>query len=190
MEKKRLRKKYKELRANLPKEIIDKKSIDIANKSLELDIWDYQYYHLFLPIIKQKEVDTSYLLNILQGKDKHILVSKSDFTTNTMKHYLLTDATRFVVNKYGIPEPEDGIEIDPEKIEVVFIPLLAYDVRGNRIGYGKGFYDRFLSKCKEGVIKVGVSLFEAETEEIGVDDTDIPLNYCISDTRVYTFNNA
>lgn len=187
MEKKRLRKKYKELRAGLSKERIDEKSVDIANMSLALDIWNYQYYHLFLPIFKQKEVDTSYLLNILQGKDKHVLVSKSDFTTNTMKHYLLTDATRFVVNEYGIPEPEDGIEIDPEKIEVIFIPLLAYDTKGNRVGYGKGFYDRFLSTCKKDVVKVGVSFFEAETEEISVRDTDIPLDYCISDAQMYTF---
>lgn len=187
MEKKRLRKKYKELRENLSEESIDKKSIDIANKMLELDIWDHKYYHLFLPIVKQKEVDTSYILHILQGKDKNVLVSKSDFVSNTMRHYLLTDATRFVTNEYGIPEPEDGIEIDQEKIDVVFIPLLAYDKKGNRIGYGKGFYDRFLSKCKEGVIKVGVSFFEAETEEISVGNTDIPLDYCISDTEIYTF---
>ncbi len=186
MEKMKLRKKYKELRKNLSEEVIDEKSIDIANKSLELDIWDYQYYHLFLPIVKQKEIDTSYILNILQGKDKHVLVSKSDFKTNTMKHYLLTDATRFVVNEYGIPEPEDGIEIDAEKIDVVFIPLLAYDLKGNRIGYGKGFYDRFLSECKKEVIKVGLSFFEPEEEDIHINDTDVALNYCISDTNTYT----
>ena len=120
MEKKKLRKKYKELRANLSEEEIDTKSLTIANHSLELDIWDYEYYHIFLPIVKQKEVDTSYILNILQGKDKHILISKSAFTTNRMKHYLLTDTTRFVINDYGIPEPENGIEIDSKKIDTIF----------------------------------------------------------------------
>ena len=187
MEKMKLRKKYKKLRKNLSEESIDKKSFDIANKSLELDIWDHQYYHLFLPIVKQKEVDTSYILNILQGKDKHVLVSKSDFKTNTMKHYLLTDATRFVVNAYGIPEPEDGIEIDAEKIDVVFIPLLAYDLKGNRIGYGKGFYDRFLSACKKEVVKVGLSFFDPEVEDIAINDTDVALNYGISDINTYAF---
>ncbi len=187
MEKMKLRKKYKELRKNLSEEVIDEKSLDIANKSLELDLWDYQYYHLFLPIVKQKEIDTSYILNILQGKDKHVLVSKSDFKTNTMKHYLLTDATRFIVNEYGIPEPEDGIEIDSEKIDVVFIPLLAYDLKGNRIGYGKGFYDRFLSECKKEVIKVGLSFFDPEEKDIHINDTDVALNYCISDTNTYKY---
>lgn len=187
MEKKKLRKKYKELRANLSEEQIETKSLTIANQSLELDIWDHQYYHIFLPIVKQKEVDTSYILNILQGKDKHILISKSDFTTNRMKHYLLTDATRFIVNEYGIPEPEDGIEIDSKKIDVVFIPLLAYDLQGNRVGYGKGFYDRFLSECKKDVIKVGVSFFEPEMREIHKNNTDLPLNYCISERKVYKY---
>jgi len=187
MEKKNLRKKYKKLRTNLSQEDIEKKSLAIANNILKLDIWDYQYYHIFLPIVKQKEVDTSYILNILQGKDKHILVSKSDFTTNHMKHYLLTDATRFIVNDYGIPEPEDGIEIDPIKIDVVFIPLLAYDIHGNRVGYGKGFYDRFLSKCKKEVLKVGVSFFEPEVRNIHKNNTDLILNYCISETNNYKY---
>lgn len=187
MEKKKLRKKYKNLRTNLSEHIIDEKSLIIANKSLDLDIWEHQYYHIFLPIVKQKEVDTSYILNILQGKDKHILVSKSDFKTSTMKHYLLTDATRFVINEYGIPEPEDGIEIDSKKIDVVFIPLLAYDLKGNRIGYGKGFYDRFLSECKKDVVKIGLSFFEPETEDININETDIALNYAISDISMHTY---
>lgn len=187
MEKKKLRKKYKELRASLSEEAIDEKSLAIANKALELDIWDYEYYHIFLPIVKQKEVDTSYILNILQGKDKHILVSKTDFTSYRMNHYLLTDATRFIVNDYGIPEPEGGIEINPDKIDVVFIPLLAYDQFGNRVGYGKGFYDRFLSECKKEVLKIGVSFFDPELREIRKNDTDYPLNYCISARNTYKY---
>ena len=187
MEKKKLRKKYKELRAALSEETIEDKSMAIANNALQLDIWNYEYYHIFLPIIKQKEVDTAYILNILQGKDKHILVSKSDFDTHRMTHYLLTDATRFVINDYGIPEPENGIEISPKKIDVVFMPLLAYDQFGNRVGYGKGFYDRFLSECKKEVLKVGLSFFEPEMREIRKDPTDLPLNYCISDRNIYKY---
>lgn len=187
MEKANLRKKYKKLRAALSENDIDDKSLEIANRLLKLDIWDYQYYHIFLPINKKKEVDTSYILNILQGKDKHILVSKSDFETHTMQHYLLTDNTKLIINDYGIPEPEDGIEIPTEKIDVVFIPLLAYDTKGNRVGYGKGFYDRFLSECKSDVLKIGFSFFEPEMREIRKSNTDIPLNYCISATKSYKY---
>ncbi|MEP0263428.1 5-formyltetrahydrofolate cyclo-ligase [Dokdonia sp.] len=187
MEKPNLRKKYKKLRASLSAQDIDEKSLKIANKLLEIDIWDHQYYHVFIPITRHKEIDTTYILNILQGKDKHILVSKSNMETHTMQHYLLTDNTKFVINNYGIPEPEDGIEIAPEKIDVVFIPLLAYDTKGNRVGYGKGFYDKFLSECKSDVLKIGISFFEPEMREIRKSNTDIPLNYCISTTKSYKY---
>lgn len=187
MDKTNLRKKYKELRAILSPDEIDSKSIQIANNVLKLDIWDHEYYHIFLPIATQKEVDTSYILSILQGKDKHIIISKSNFKDTTMKNYLLTDNTKLVVNSYGIPEPENGIEISYDKIDVVFIPLLAYDTLGNRIGYGKGFYDRFLAQCKPGVIKVGLSFFEPELREIRKNDEDIPLNICVSDIKTRFF---
>jgi len=187
MEKANLRKKYKKLRAALSEKDIDEKSLEIANRLLRLDIWDYQYYHVFLPIDKLKEVDTTYILNILQGKDKHVLVSKSDFKTNSMQHYLLTDNTKFIINDYGIPEPEEGIEIASKKIDVVFIPLLAYDIKGNRVGYGKGFYDRFLSECKPDILKIGVSFFEPEMKEIRKYDTDILLNYCVSATKIQKY---
>lgn len=187
MEKENLRKKYKRLRSNLSAKEIDEKSLEIANRLLQIDIWNHQYYHVFIPITKQKEVDTTYILNILQGKDKHILVSKSNFKTHTMQHYLLTDSTKFIINEYGIPEPEDGIEIAPEKIDVVFMPLLAYDTKGTRVGYGKGFYDRFLSECKSEVLKIGVSFFEPEVREIRKSNTDIPLNRCISVTKSYKY---
>ena len=62
---------------------------------------------------------------------------------------MLTDNTKIKKNKYNIPEPIDGIEVPNNKLEVVFIPLLAFDEKGNRVGYGKGFYDNMLNKCSQ-----------------------------------------
>ena len=180
MEKPALRKKYKKLRQSLSLDEIEELSLSIANQALQLDIWDHEFYHIFLPITKHKEVNTQYLLNILQGKDKNILLSKSDFDTNTMRNFLLTDRTKIVVNEYGIPEPEDGIEIAFAKAEVIFIPLLAYDTKGNRVGYGKGFYDRFLAQCNPEALKIGLSFFSPENECISTNSSDISLDYCIS----------
>jgi len=187
MNKAELRKKYKALRNNLSFEDVDVFSLAISNQLLKLPIWDYSFYHIFLSIEEQKEVDTDYILNILSGKDKHILVSKSDFETGTMTHFLLTDSTKLKKNSYNIPEPIEGIEISNDKIEVVFIPLLSFDKQGNRIGYGKGFYDRFLSQCKPETIKVGLCFFEAETTNIPVSEYDIKLNYCVTPKLVYRF---
>lgn len=186
MDKKQLRKYYKELRNKLSEEKREEKSLKIANRSLELPIWDKLYYHIFLTIKKQKEINTDYLLQILHGKDKNIVVSKSDFHTNEMIHYLLQDNTPLSLSSYGIPEPTNGIRLSPEVIDIVFVPLLAFDKKGHRIGYGKGFYDRFLAQCTPDTIFIGLSFFEAE-ESIAHEPTDIPLHYCITPERTYTF---
>ncbi|WP_010521355.1 5-formyltetrahydrofolate cyclo-ligase [Aquimarina agarivorans] len=187
MTKKELRKKYKALRAQLTPAAIEHKSIAIANQLLQLDIWNYDYYHIFLPITKQNEVDTEFILHILQGKDKHVVISKSNFTDGSLSHYLLTDQTQLSVNEWGIPEPlGNGIPIPDDKIEVVFVPLLAFDKKGNRVGYGKGFYDKFLALAKP-KLTIGVSFFSPEEQIFDVDDRDFSLNYCSLPDKTYNF---
>lgn len=187
-DKKALRLKYTNLRKNLSEESIEKMSIQIANQALQLPIWNGNYYHIFLSIPTKKEVDTEYLMHILHGKDKSIVVSRSDFSTTEMHHYLLQENTSLKTSEYGIPEPVSGIEIAPEILDVVFVPLLAYDLKGNRIGYGKGFYDRFLKKCSPSTIFVGLSFFDPEPE-IFIEDTDIPLDFCITPEKTLVFEN-
>lgn len=187
--KKELRIKYKRLREKLSVEEVEEKSLEIANNLLNLPIWSKEYFHLFLSISEKREVDTEGILHILQGKDKHVVLSKADFESGKLSNYLLTDSTVIKVNDWGIPEPVDGIEIKATSIDVVFIPLLAYDEKGNRIGYGKGFYDRFLSQCRPDVIKVGLSFFSAEEKILDVDEHDVPLVYCVTPEKIYNFKN-
>ena len=81
----------------------------------------------------------------------------------------------------------DGIEITPEKLDVIFIPLLGFDKQGNRVGYGKGYYDRFLHQCKPEALKIGLSFFEAETTLIqDTTEHDVPLDVCVTPTQVYS----
>lgn len=182
-----LRQKYSALRANLSDHEIDEMSLQIANQIIYLDIWQHSFYHLFLPIETKKEVNSEYILQVLAGKDKNIVLSVSDFSTLEMTHFLLTDATKIKKNKYNIPEPVDGLEVPVSKINVVFVPLLAFDKKGNRVGYGKGFYDHFLSKCPPETIKIGVSFFEPETLISDTLLSDIQLDYCVTPTKVYNF---
>ena len=187
MTKANLRKSYKIQRAALTKNHVEAYSVAIANQLLQLAIWDKDYYHVFLPITDQKEINTEYILHVLQGKDKHCIISKSDFESFKMTSFLLQDNTKIAINTYGIPEPIDGIEIDNSKVEVVFIPLLAYDTTGNRVGYGKGFYDRFLTECSLNCIKIGLSFFKPEVEPIAVLETDIKLDYCVTPDALFEF---
>ena len=187
MFKNEIRLKYKELRRSLSENQIEELSLAIANEVLLLPIWEKTYFHIYLPIEEQKEVNTEYILHLLSGKDKEICISKSDFETRKMTSILLTDSTKIEKNNYNIPEPVDGIEVPSNKIEVVFIPLLAFDKKGNRVGYGKGFYDKFLAECHPNTIKIGLSFFEPEELISDVTTSDIQLNYCVTPNKVFKF---
>jgi 5-formyltetrahydrofolate cyclo-ligase len=194
MNKKKIRQKYKELRKSLSQEEIEAKSLAIANQLLRMDtvpssrlVWDKLYYHLFLTIEEQNEINTEYILQILTGKDKEIVISKCEFATVGMTHFLLTDNTKIKKNSYNVPEPVDGLEVPDAKIDVVFVPLLAYDTQGNRVGYGKGFYDNFLSKCKPKTIKIGLSFFPPEEKIDGVSVNDVKLDFCVTPEEIIKF---
>lgn len=186
MDKDFFRKKYRQLRKELDEATIEELSLEIANNALSLAIWDATYYHIFLSIEGKKEVNTEFIMHILQGKDKSIVLSKSDFNSLEMTHYLLQENTVLKASEFGIPEPENGLVVAPELFDIIFIPLLAFDRSGNRIGYGKGFYDRFLRKCRPDSVKIGLSLFQAEPEIIH-ENMDFPLDYCITPKKIYTF---
>jgi len=187
MTKKELRTDYKKRRQQLSDNDIEEKSLAVANNILSLPIWEYMYFHVFLPIEVHKEINTEFILHLLLGRDKEIVVSKSDFETRNMTHFLLTDNTKFKTNDYGIPEPQNGLEVPPSKIDVVFVPLLAFDIFGNRVGYGKGFYDKFLSECRPETVKIGLSFFPAVDAVHDVFESDITLDYCVTPDEVYAF---
>lgn len=196
MNKKELRQKYKALRNQLSENDLEEMSLAVANNLLTLPIWDKNYFHIFLSISEQKEVNTEYILHLLAGKDKDIIISKSDFGTREMTHFLLTDNTKIKKNQYNIPEPVGGLEVPTHKIEVVFVPLLAFDKSGHRVGYGKGFYDQFLKECNtdrrdneltKHTVKIGLSFFEAEEKISGIFESDVRLDYCVTPVKIYCF---
>lgn len=186
MLKKQIRLEYFEKRNLLDLKLFEIYSLEISNMVLKLPVWDFSFYHTFLSIDRNREVDTSYLLTVLQGKDKNIVVPKVS-AFNQLENYLLLDSTPLRLNHWKIPEPVDGIKIDENKIDVVFMPLLAYDKKGNRVGYGKGYYDKFLSKCRPDVVKIGLSFFEPEEVIEDINENDVPLSYCVTPHKIYEF---
>lgn len=189
MLKRDIRSNYKHRRASISDVSLLSSSLRIANASLKLPIWSYEYYHLFLTISEQREIDTSFILSILQGRNKKIVVPKI-VSDGILKHYLLTDATLLRKNRWNVPEPVNGLEVPFSKIDIVFVPLIAFDNKGNRVGYGKGYYDIFLSQCREDVKKIGLSLFEAEEVIADVGSNDVPLDYCITPNKTYSFASS
>jgi 5-formyltetrahydrofolate cyclo-ligase len=186
MLKEELRYHYSELRRDFSLQAIDTASLSIANQFLSLPVWSLNYFHIFLQIEEKKEINTQYILSVLTGRDKNIVVPKVA-EENRFNNYLLTDNTHLVKNRWGIPEPAEGLEVPAEKIDLVFLPLLAFDLAGHRVGYGRGFYDNFLANCRRDVIKVGLSLFEAEAQISDINARDIAMNYCLTPKTIYEF---
>ena len=189
MTKTELRKAYKEKRSQL--------SLQEAEKFTDLILINFQqirlpfisFVHTYLASEKQGEADISALTRYLEFKNPglKILVPKIDITSGDMQHFHFNDEVELVDNAFGIAEPAGGEIFSPGEIDLVLVPLLAFDKRGFRVGYGKGYYDRFLSECRQDVIKIGLSFFEPEEQIDDINQFDIPLNYCVTPQHVFEF---
>lgn len=152
-----------------------------------------QFIHVFLTIEKLHEVNTFPLIKALQDQGKEMYTSVSDLIDGQMKTVKLAVDQAYAVDKYGIPVPaveEEGNAVLEEGnnvlLQLIFIPLLAYDLGGHRLGYGKGFYDRFLSELSPQVLKVGLSFFSAEIH-IPTEGHDVRMDFCINAENVFEF---
>lgn len=185
MNKKELRIEFKEKRKQLNDNDIKRMSIMMAKKFFELYDPEGKTIHIFLSIPEQKEVDTSFIWSQLLNNTIKTVISKSNFSTYEMEHFEFTQETELVVNSYHIPEPVNGERAASKDIDLVIIPILAFDKKGHRVGYGKGFYDRFLASCSINCLKVGLSFFDPVDEISNVASTDISLDYCITPKKIY-----
>jgi 5-formyltetrahydrofolate cyclo-ligase len=143
----------------------------------------------FYPVEENKEVNsfiiTDYLSFINPGLQ--IAYPKTDFATLSMQAIICDEEDEFEKNKYNIPEPVKCEPIEPSFIDMVLVPLLAFDKRGYRVGYGKGFYDRFLQQCNNNCLKVGLSYYDAIDVIDDANEFDVPLDFCITPKQAYVF---
>ena len=125
---------------------------------------------------------------MLAQKNKKVVVPRL-IDLNNLEHILLTKQTILKENSYGIPEPQkyNNKIIFPQELDVIIVPLYIFDLNGNRVGYGKGYYDRFLKNCRDDVIKIGISLFEPVKSISGISRNDIALNYAITSNSIFNF---
>lgn len=144
-------------------------------------------FHCYLPIENKKEPDTWLILDRLRREYPHIKIAIPRVVENQIESFFFEGLQQLEKNAWGIPEPKNGTPVSPEDLDAVVVPLLAFDTTGHRIGYGKGYYDRFLKGCRDNCLKVGLSFFEAEEKIEDVSPFDVRLNRCITPTRVYAF---
>jgi 5-formyltetrahydrofolate cyclo-ligase len=174
MKKTELRKIYKQKRQDLSFDAIQRLQENIYQQIYELDIADIKVIHIFLTLEKFIEIDTNPIIDYFSNKNIKIVISKSDFINNSLTHFYLEKDTQIELNKYGIPEPKNAKEVSEKELDVVFVPLLISDAQNYRVGYGKGFYDRFLSNCKPDCKTIGLNFFKPIVKIADVNEFDIP----------------
>jgi len=182
MRKSELRKLFKEKRSRLSDEELNQKSRSVLEKIFDfVDFAKASYVHIFLPIERLREIDTLPIILRIQREFPEITlcVPRIREKENDMESVVLRDPSVTTINHRGIPEPTEGEIIDSKDIDIVFVPLLCADLNGNRVGYGKGFYDRFLSECRSDCKKIGLSLFDLVESIDDLDNHDIPLDEVI-----------
>ncbi len=151
---------------------------------------DHHYVHIFLPIREKNEVDTFEILSFFKHEfpDLKIVVPRTHFADLSMSPVLFDhELTVLVKNKHHIPEPLYGKMVPVNLIDVILVPLLTFDRKGHRVGYGAGFYDRFLKNCKPDALKIGLSFFPPESEDLDVHEFDVKLSHCITPQKTYIF---
>lgn len=143
----------------------------------------------FYPLEEKNEVNTFIITDFLlfQNPGLKIAYPKANPKNHSMEALLVSDAMEFANNLYNIPEPVSDVILQPDELDLVLVPLLICDRKGNRVGYGKGFYDRYLSQCRADCLRIGFSYFEPIEEIEDSNEFDVPLNLCITPQQVYVF---
>lgn len=187
MEKEKLRKEYLAKRKELTSQSVKLDSLkitDILSQNFKLE---NKTVHCFVPIAKNNEVDTWLMIDRIMETGK-VVISKSNFEENTMSHFYFEKDTELVKNNFDILEPVNAVSCEVKDIDVVLIPLLAFDEKGNRVGYGGGFYDRFIAELPEKTQLIGLSLFDPVTEIKDLNTFDKKMQVCITPEEIYYFD--
>ncbi len=188
MTKKEIRSEYLNLRLNLTVEKYESLNQNLCDNFFsKVDLSSVKTLHTFLPIITKKEPNTRLIIERLKKDFPEIRISVPKVDNNRLINFYFEGEKQLEKNQWEILEPSFG-EITPtDKIDLVIVPLLAFDSKGNRVGYGKGFYDGFLKECRADCEKIGLSYFEPLGQISDIENHDEKLNGCIIPTKFYRF---
>jgi 5-formyltetrahydrofolate cyclo-ligase len=141
--------------------------------------------HIFLSMERTREPDTWKIIDKILPHKKVVIPRINE--QGLLDHIYYEGLHQLKQNNLGILEPEKGKPANVSKIDMVVAPLVAFDEDGNRVGYGKGFYDRFLKECRSDCIIAGLSFFPAVKKFSDVEAHDVPLDTCLTPNSTYKF---
>ncbi len=182
-EKPLIRSKVLSLRDSLISDIRNAKNKSIRNRLLELPEFIKARTVLFYASFKS-EVDTVELLKKSILNKKTVVLPKVDVRTGGLELYAIRSAEDLAPGYFGIPEPPaiEGRHIKVAGIDLLIIPGVAFDLHCNRLGYGKGFYDKLLSR--KTAPAVALAYEEQVLKDIPAEAHDIKMDKIITDKKI------
>lgn len=187
MRKTALRKHYLSKRNELSAEEVDQRSGHITKAMISTLTAEINKLHTFVPIAESKEINTWDIIHYCWNNNISTATSVTHFNPKRLEHSWFDEDTVFISGIYNVPTPTPFVEADIYELDLVIVPLLCIDAHGNRIGYGQGFYDSFLSQLPEKTKKIGVSLFGIHSEIIEPDAWDVKLDSVITPKGILEF---
>ena len=186
MKKEEIRKLYKSKRLTLSKDEVNFLSEKIfKNFILQFKPSENQRVHIFLSIEKFNEINTKIFIDHFFDKKIRVFVPK--MIDNQIISVELTENTNLEVNSWGILEPSSNQDSGFKDFDFVIVPLLYCDEYGNRVGYGKGFYDQFFKTINAEAKKIGVNYFPPIDKIDDVSENDVQLDYLLIPDEMLSF---
>lgn len=190
MTKQELRKIYLQKRSALSESEYIDSSLSISNNFFaNVNLTSVKVLHTFLPIEKNREPNTFIIIERIKQEfpQLHISIPKINYVTGALENYYFTGLQQLEKNAWNILEPGNGVQTKADEIDIVLIPLLIFDKSGHRVGYGKGFYDKFLPTCKQDCKRIGLSLYPPVARIDDVNAHDQTLHLVITPNEIFHF---
>jgi len=169
-------------RDKLSKKAVQSKSQKIFQNFLKLPgVFDKDNFLLYLPV--RGEVDTSQIIEFLQSKNKRILLPVFDKKSGEYKISVYEVYADLESGPYAILQPVNIRTADIDQVEIALIPGVAFDTRGDRLGYGKGVYDRLLGGFKG--LKIGLAYDFQIVDKLPVEEHDMKMDLVVTEKGIY-----
>ena len=184
-----VRREYLQKRLDLEPGQIESFSNQIKSGFEVFNLPNVNFFLSYYPLVGRKEYNVAICEKVVFQKYPLAKIAwpKADMDRIAMEAHLLEEHGLFAKNRYDILEPIGNNIVAPHLLDLVFVPLLAFDLKGYRVGYGKGYYDRYLMRCRKDIVRIGFSFFEAIGSIKDINEFDVPLDYCITPSRLYEF---
>jgi 5-formyltetrahydrofolate cyclo-ligase len=141
----------------------------------------------FYPLKKYNEPNSFLLSSYLQYTIPNIKIAYPRILQDDKNMEFFEETEEFTVNKWGIVEPLPIQKMSISQMDAVLVPLLGFDTTGHRIGFGKGFYDRYFENNTNSCLRIGISYFDPIPKIEDTDQFDVPLTHCITPSKIYEF---